>query len=144
MLLSGIALGCSSCACNDDYCDDPTPTPNNDDLVELSFLIDVGGSRSSYDSGYGIDQVNADGETSDGTYNENYIDPNQVRVFFSSGSSGYGGNPTELTVESLTRVSSTTYKLRATTASLPTSACRVFVTANWPYDPGTSTTNKIT
>jgi hypothetical protein len=138
VLLAAVVAGCDSKTLQQD------PVDNEDaDGVELTFDLNVSGSRSADGSGYGVDQVNDDGITSDGTYDENYIDPSMVRVFFSTGNSSYGGAPVEFTVKSLERVNSTTYRVRAATDALPTSTdCRVFVTANWPYDPGTSSTSK--
>jgi hypothetical protein len=139
VLLTAALTGCTGKSIEQDPIDDD----EDNDHVELSFTLNVGGSRSSDGSGYGIDEVNSDGVTSDGTADENYIDPNKVRVFFSTGNSSFGGAPIELDLRSITRIDDNTYRLRAETKSLPSSTdCRIFVTANWQYDPGTSTTRK--
>lgn len=139
MLLTAALTGCTGKSIEQDPIDDD----EDNDHVELSFTLNVGGSRSSDGSGYGIDEVNADGVTSDGTADENYIDPNKVRVFFSTGNSSFGGEPIELDLRSITRIDDNTYRLRAETKSLPSSTdCRIFVTANWQYDPGTTLTKK--
>lgn len=142
MLLSGIALGCSSCACNDDYCDDPTPTPNNDDLVELTLDINFGsmnGSRAR--------DVAVDDESGVGTLAENYINPDAIHVYLSKSGAddNFGGRISEeLDVQSLVRTSSTTYRVRGKVSAVPTSTYFwIAVTANYQYTPQFLTNNSL-
>jgi hypothetical protein len=141
VLLTAALTGCTGKSIEQDPIDDD----EDNDHVELSFTLNVGGSRSSDGSGYGIDEVNADDTTSYGTVNENYIDPNNLHVYIFQNASNdkLGGNfYCEMKIRRFYSLdeNNNTYKIKAETTSLPSSTnFRVVIAANWQYTPTTDT-----
>jgi hypothetical protein len=144
LLLAGGLLLPSACE-NKDIMPEDDDTYDGDD-VEFTLDLNVGKEVSRADVGSG------DIFSELGTAEENYIDPNKVRIYIYSSSketawkTDWGGSlggstpesatyPTE--IRSIQRIdNSNTYRVRFTIPSLPTTTYfRVAVTANWPYTP---------
>jgi hypothetical protein len=106
--------------------------------IEVKFDLHVGTSRSS-SSISESEMTDVDIEHVEGTYAENYVDTEQLHLYFFNNSSfpQYGGQyESELTIKSAIRIDATTYRVIGTISALPTTDYfRVAVTANWPYPP---------
>lgn len=125
------------CSCDHKDLDSVLDDADDSDEVTMTLDLDIGKALSRVSD-------NLVDLTGVGTADENYVDPNSVHVYLADESSyaQFGGMiKFELAVKSFERVDNTTYRLRCTATSLPTTSnFRVVVTANWQYTPVSNST----
>jgi hypothetical protein len=125
LLVSALApLAISSCS---SQTDEPTTVENKD----YTFIISLGSPNSS----------SSDILNEMGTYEENYIDPNNLQIFIVKKKAGenYGGQTgmSLLQITELDRLSTNTYGVvtNLDEVGLPeTDYFSIVICANWPYD----------
>jgi hypothetical protein len=91
---------------------------NDNDEINVTLTISTRGSDSIEDA--------------NGTFGENYVDPSNLRIYFSN-SGNYGGVvQSQFTPEEVLQIDDNTYQVSGKMPSLPSGTFRIAVFANWP------------
>jgi hypothetical protein len=134
LVVPALVIGMSSCV----YEDEPIKADDNstDSKYEITFTINVGKARSGLEEGVDEWYTDDDGNNlSDGTWYENYIDPDRMEVTIWKGVGGYGGAngySEKLNIQKVVRLSNSKYEVHCDKVDLP-SDFTIAITAGWPY-----------